>query len=1306
MKAATTRHGQPLVSWGSWNNSEGAARRKRRRRGEALRRIEGLEDRRLLAAGISIDAASFLRYDGDALATEGVTVTLTGSTYRFTSNNDIVIGANAPGLPISHPGGDPKVVEVEGITGMNLVVYTAGSTADVESTAVPTAFYTEAGSAGSKLTVGDSGDLSGIAAQVSLVNAGAVSDVAAELDGSAGTTAGAWTLQQDGVNLARLLGFGATGAELVYTPSLLSGLTLKNAAGQANKLTVNFDTGTPLPVGTLTYDGGSTGGAGSSDLVLIGDPGPDFDTETYTTAGAGAGSIELEEEGDGATYLVDFSGLSTHSVYDTVPAVNYVFNYTGDPDFGVLVAAGANSADTGDVQTLGITSASFLPAFADTHVANKTNVTINQTAAAASYTVTLNYGLDEPVAGLAALTVNQGSGDDAAEVEGLPPDATFALNQGGGNDTATVQFAAAAATLGTTLDGGPGTDRLTIDVDGLDITPANFFVNPDGSVTIRTSSDPDVLTYNNYESIVIDGAFGIEVDVTASPIAAVQGVRLVDAPVGTFRVSGDAGIQATAAQFGATIAWGDGSTSAGTIVQDASDPTVFYVYGTHTYTGTTSPLPTTLTVRTQPTSTTVLIGSSPVTFNTLAETGSDGDEATITATELAALVPTVYGVPIHGVEGGALTNALVGAFTSSATATAADFVATVAWGDGTTTTGTIVQDASNPSVYYIYGSHTYYAPGQGLATSITVKSLATSFQQLVGGSPVTFFRPAGAAVSQASQAFIDDAPIDVAVNAVSGFENIAIATSDPIVATFTDLGGVDPSDADPAAGYTATIYWGDGSAGVGAVSIQRIGTTTRFIVTAAPHIYATPGSYPITVVVAQAGEPTLGIGTGVATIADAPLNQTSSQPTIPDATEGVRIVDARLGSFVDANPLATTDQFTVTVDWGDGTGLQAARVIQPGGVGTTFYVVGSHTYASSIPAGGAPTIHGPGPFAALSPSGSYAINIAVKDAYGSAVNLYNTITVLDRGLTVSGALSWSSDTGISRIDGITNDSTPTFTGRTSEGGATVWIYSSLNGAAAWAIGSTTSDASGAWSFTPAVDMADGGYTIQAQAYDAGGHAISSLATLISGMVVDTVGPKVTDVVFDNIRGQVLVSYQDFGGVANVGVGLAGSTLRDANNYRFVKSSQPLRRWLATSIAVTPGTTTGEQLATVQFNGGLGIRGGRYGFRVLSVDPSNLSGVQDIAGNALDGEYYGYFPSGNNVNGGDFAAYLDAIHRTIYPASSQVGTATPVSPPGRPATGRTIGRGGALLPSASSAVTLSSRQSLTAARAARIAALAR
>jgi hypothetical protein len=56
-------------------------------------------------------------------------------------------------------------------------------------------------------------------------------------------------------------------------------------------------------------------------------------------------------------------------------------------------------------------------------------------------------------------------------------------------------------------------------------------------------------------------------------------------------------------------------------------------------------------------------------------------------------------------------------------------------------------------------------------------------------------------------------------------------------------------------------------------------------------------------------------------------------------------------------------------------------------------------------------------------------------------------------------------------------------------------------------------------------------------------------------------------------------------------------------------------------------------------------------------------VQDIAGNALDGEFYGYFPSGNNIRGGNFVAQLTAIHHTIFAPATIIGRATPVHPPG-------------------------------------------
>src|SRR6202035_3227099 len=56
----------------------------------------------------------------------------------------------------------------------------------------------------------------------------------------------------------------------------------------------------------------------------------------------------------------------------------------------------------------------------------------------------------------------------------------------------------------------------------------------------------------------------------------------------------------------------------------------------------------------------------------------------------------------------------------------------------------------------------------------------------------------------------------------------------------------------------------------------------------------------------------------------------------------------------------------------------------------------------------------------------------------------------------------------------------------------------------------------------------------------------------------------------------------------------------------------------------------------------------------------LSSVQDVAGNSLDGEFYGSFPSGNGIVGGDFVAEIDAIHNKVFAPQTVVGTASPAN----------------------------------------------
>jgi hypothetical protein len=125
-----------------------------------------------------------------------------------------------------------------------------------------------------------------------------------------------------------------------------------------------------------------------------------------------------------------------------------------------------------------------------------------------------------------------------------------------------------------------------------------------------------------------------------------------------------------------------------------------------------------------------------------------------------------------------------------------------------------------------------------------------------------------------------------------------------------------------------------------------------------------------------------------------------------------------------------------------------------------------------------------------------------------------------------------------------------------------------------------------------------------------------------------------------------------------------ASLIDANNYQLTTVHHPrVGKYRVNKITDTPDTTTGTQTVTLTINNGGYLKGGWYFFTIRSVSPTNLTGVQNIAGDGLDGEFYGYVASGNNVPGGDFVAQLTAIHHTTYAPSTIIGRATPISPPG-------------------------------------------
>ncbi len=124
----------------------------------------------------------------------------------------------------------------------------------------------------------------------------------------------------------------------------------------------------------------------------------------------------------------------------------------------------------------------------------------------------------------------------------------------------------------TLLDGGPDTDTLRFDAQ-----------NQPYTVTATTLTfNGQVVNFVNFEAVRISNAGGNPVVpvLPPLPINAIEGTQVIDVVVARFT---DADFGAKAGDYAATIAWGDGTTSAGVVTQDASNPSLFYVTGTHLY---------------------------------------------------------------------------------------------------------------------------------------------------------------------------------------------------------------------------------------------------------------------------------------------------------------------------------------------------------------------------------------------------------------------------------------------------------------------------------------------------------------------------------------------------------------------------------------------------------------------------------------------------------------------------------------------------------------------------------------------------
>src|SRR5207253_2229035 len=284
--------------------------------------------------------------------------------------------------------------------------------------------------------------------------------------------------------------------------------------------------------------------------------------------------------------------------------------------------------------------------------------------------------------------------------------------------------------------------------------------------------------------------------------------------------------------------------------------------------------------------------------------------------------------------------------------TTADFTATIAWGDGNTSSGAV---ALASGTFTVSGTHTYAEEGT-YAVAITVTD------------------DDGSTANPTATATIGDPAVTATGVAVSATEGVSTGTV--AVATFSD-----PAGAETVGDYSATIDWGDGTAtSAGTVSVSGGTFTVK-----GAHTYAEEGSHTTTVTVSH-GSASNASASSTATIADAAL--TASNGAGFTATEGNLSATVTVATFTDANPGASAADFAgTTIDWGDGSPATAATVTLSSG---TFSVTGTHTYADE---------------------GAYTATASVVDDGGATASATDAATVNDAALTASNGTGFTATEG-------------------------------------------------------------------------------------------------------------------------------------------------------------------------------------------------------------------------------------------------------------------------------------------------------
>jgi hypothetical protein len=415
---------------------------------------------------------------------------------------------------------------------------------------------------------------------------------------------------------------------------------------------------------------------------------------------------------------------------------------------------------------------------------------------------------------------------------------------------------------------------------------------------------------------------------------------------GTVATFTDVRTGAAVGDFTANIDWGDGTSSTGTVVVDANGG--FDVTGTHTYSGASS----------SATDTSVLFGGFGFGFGpwrgfgnqffvitiTVHDNVANADAAALSLARVAPVPPdiTAKGQNIQTTSGVSFTGTVATFTDSVTTAAAGDFTATINWGDGTSSAGTVTVDANGG--FDVTGTHTY------TQTSFWGGwfGFHTHNQYFLVSVSITDTKNSDTAHTE-GLATVAPTPPPLAVTADNVLATFGTAFSGT-VATFTDT-----NTTLTASNFTASINWGDGTTTTGTVTADPkggfdvTGTHTYTLDSGLTPVWDEHGpgfgihgrSFLITVTVnSSTGDS--GTAQSVASVSPVQANLQAAGVQIDTIVNTA--FTGTVATFTSQATGAAAGDFTASINWGDGTTSTGTVVADPSG---GFDVTGTHTYTTT-----------------------------------------------------------------------------------------------------------------------------------------------------------------------------------------------------------------------------------------------------------------------------------------------------------------------------------------------------------------------